>query len=54
MNNCVQILSFELNVANGSPTKGATMLTTLQSLVVMPSFSRPALPGDAAGAPSFW
>jgi putative transposase len=35
-----------LHSDNGSPMKGATMLATLQSLGVIPSFSRPAVSND--------
>lgn len=35
-----------LHSDNGSPMKGAAMLATLQSLGVMPSFSRPAVSND--------
>jgi len=35
-----------LHSDNGSPMKGATMLTTLQALGVVPSFSRPAVSND--------
>jgi transposase InsO family protein len=35
-----------LHSDNGSPMKGATMLGTLQSLGVMPSFSRPSVSND--------
>lgn len=35
-----------LHSDNGSPMKGATMLATLQSLGVTPSFSRPAVSND--------
>jgi putative transposase len=35
-----------LHSDNGSPMKGATMLATLQSLGIMPSFSRPAVSND--------
>ena len=35
-----------LHSDNGSPMKGATLLATLQSLGVMPSFSRPAVSND--------
>lgn len=35
-----------LHSDNGSPMKGATMLATLQSLGVVPSFSRPAVSND--------
>ena len=35
-----------LHSDNGSPMKGATMLTTLQELGVMPSFSRPSVSND--------
>lgn len=35
-----------LHSDNGSPMKGATMLTTLQKLGIMPSFSRPSVSND--------
>lgn len=35
-----------LHSDNGSPMKGATMLATMQSLGVMPSFSRPSVSND--------
>ena len=35
-----------LHSDNGSPMKGATFLTTLQKLGVMPSFSRPSVSDD--------
>lgn len=35
-----------LHSDNGSPMKGSTMLATLQTLGVMPSFSRPAVSND--------
>lgn len=35
-----------LHADNGSPMKGATMLATLQTLGVMPSFSRPSVSND--------
>jgi putative transposase len=35
-----------LHSDNGSPMKGATMLATLQTLGVVPSFSRPAVSND--------
>ena len=35
-----------LHSDNGSPMKGATMLATLQSLGIMPSFSRPSVSND--------
>lgn len=35
-----------LHSDNGSPMKGATMLATLQTLGVMPSFSRPSVSND--------
>ena len=38
--------SLVLHSDNGSPMKGATMLTTLQRLGVMPSFSRPSVSND--------
>ena len=37
-----------LHSDNGSPMKGATMLSTLQALGVMPSFSRPSVSDDNA------
>lgn len=40
---CDQVI---LHSDNGSPMKGATMLSTLQTLGVMPSFSRPAVSND--------
>jgi putative transposase len=43
-----------LHSDNGSPMKGATMLATLQSLGVMPSFSRPAVSNDNPFAESFF
>ena len=38
--------SLVLHSDNGSPMKGATMLSTLQKLGVMPSFSRPSVSDD--------
>lgn len=38
--------SITLHSDNGSPMKGATMLSTLQKLGVMPSFSRPSVSND--------
>jgi len=38
--------SLTLHSDNGSPMKGATMLSTLQRLGVMPSFSRPSVSDD--------
>ena len=35
-----------LHADNGSPMKGATMLTTLQKLGIVPSFSRPSVSDD--------
>ena len=35
-----------LHSDNGAPMKGATMLATLQQLVVVPSFSRPSVSND--------
>jgi transposase InsO family protein len=35
-----------LHSDNGSPMKGATMLSTLQRLGVVPSFSRPSVSDD--------
>jgi len=40
------ISSVRLHSDNGSPMKGATMLSTLQSLGVVPSFSRPRVSND--------
>lgn len=40
--------SLILHSDNGSPMKGATMLSTLQKLGVMPSFSRPSVSNDNA------
>jgi putative transposase len=37
-----------LHADNGSPMKGATMLSTLQKLGVIPSFSRPSVSNDNA------
>lgn len=38
--------SLVLHADNGSPMKGATMLAKLQSLGIMPSFSRPSVSND--------
>lgn len=43
-----------LHSDNGSPMKGATMLATLQTLGVMPSFSRPAVSNDNAYSESLF
>jgi putative transposase len=43
-----------LHSDNGSPMKGATMLATLQTLGVMPSFSRPSVSNDNPYAESFF
>jgi transposase InsO family protein len=43
-----------LHSDNGSPMKGATMLAMLQSLGVIPSFSRPAVSNDNPFAESFF
>lgn len=43
-----------LHSDNGSPMKGASMLATLQTLGVMPSFSRPAVSNDNPYAESFF
>ena len=43
-----------LHSDNGSPMKGATLLATLQTLGVMPSFSRPAVSNDNPYAESFF
>jgi transposase InsO family protein len=42
----VRAESLVLHADNGSPMKGATMLSTLQRLGVMPSFSRPSVSDD--------
>jgi len=42
----VRAESLVLHSDNGSPMKGATMLSTLQRLGVMPSFSRPSVSDD--------
>ncbi len=42
----VRAQSLVLHSDNGSPMKGATMLSTLQRLGVMPSFSRPSVSDD--------
>lgn len=42
--------SIILHSDNGSPMKGSTMLATMQSLGVMPSFSRPRVSNDNAYA----
>lgn len=39
---------------NGAPMKGATMLTTMQSLGITPSFSRPSVSDDNAFAESLF
>lgn len=41
-------LSVALHSDNGSPMKGATMLSTMQKLGVVPSFSRPSVSNDNA------
>lgn len=43
-----------LHADNGSPMKGATMLTTLQKLGIAPSFSRPGVSDDNAQAEAFF
>lgn len=43
-----------LHSDNGSPMKGATMLTTLQKLGIAPSFSRPGVSDDNAQAEAFF
>lgn len=43
-----------LHSDNGSPMKGATMLTTLQKLGIAPSFSRPRVSDDNAQAEAFF
>ena len=43
---CIAPSQVVLHSDNGSPMKGATMLATLQTLGVMPSFSRPAVSND--------
>lgn len=44
--NCIAPNQVVLHSDNGSPMKGATMLATLQTLGVAPSFSRPAVSND--------
>jgi transposase InsO family protein len=46
INEGIQIDQLVLHSDNGGPMKGATMLATLQRLVVMPSFSRPRVSDD--------
>ena len=43
-----------LHSDNGSPMKGSTMLATMQSLGIMPSFSRPRVSNDNAFAESLF
>jgi len=43
-----------LHSDNGSPMKGATMLSTLQQLGIMPSFSRPSVSNDNAYSESLF
>jgi len=43
---CIAPAQVVLHSDNGSPMKGATMLATLQTLGVSPSFSRPAVSND--------
>ncbi len=43
-----------LHSDNGGPMKGATMITTLQSLGVMPSFNRPSVSCDNAYSESLF
>ncbi len=42
----IDLKGLYLHSDNGSPMKGATMLSTLQRLQVMPSFSRPSVSND--------
>ena len=50
----VQRNQLVLHSDNGSPMKGATMLSTLQRLGIMPSFSRPAVSDDDAYSESLF
>ena len=43
-----------LHSDNGSPMKGSTMLSTLQRLGIVPSFSRPSVSNDNAFSESFF
>jgi putative transposase len=42
----IRLNQVTLHSDNGSPMKGATMLSTLQGLGIMPSFSRPSVSND--------
>ncbi len=42
----VRVADLVLHADNGSPMKGATMLSTLQRLGVVPAFSRPSVSND--------
>ena len=44
----IGVKALVLHADNGSPMKGATMLSTLQKLGIMPSFSRPSVSNDNA------
>ena len=48
------LMPLVLHSDNGSPMKGATMLTTLQTLGIAPSFSRPGVSDDNAQAEAFF
>ena len=50
----VQRAGLVLHSDNGSPMKGATMLSTLQRLGVVPSFSRPSVSDDNPYAESLF
>jgi len=46
LNENIQPQQLKLHSDNGSPMKGSTMLATLQTLGVIPSFSRPSVSDD--------
>ena len=46
LNENIQVDTVTLHSDNGSPMKGATFLSTLQKLGIMPTFSRPSVSND--------
>ncbi|MDQ7061850.1 MAG: IS3 family transposase [Sulfurimonas sp.] len=46
INENIEVDAVTLHSDNGSPMKGATFLTTLQKLGIMPTFSRPSVSND--------
>ncbi len=46
LNENIEVDTVTLHSDNGSPMKGATFLTTLQKLGIMPTFSRPSVSND--------